>query len=164
MGRPTKAEKQAAQDRADADAIASLDLRDILSPHLPANRAAMASHEQQAHGGMRLPGMTVERLKYADGGDQAWCVREASGAVEFRVITASDEPVAITTHSPVPVTDWPAGECALLPEGRCWADLSYLPATVLHRAWLDADRDDEVIWARLEEWHAEYLGTERRAG
>ena len=103
------------------------------------------------------------RQKFTDRNDQCWALKNAKGAAEFRVITTTETPVAITLHSPRPMPGWGPGDCDLVPDGKCWTDASFVAGRDLYRAWLDESRDDEVIWGALEDWHARHFESETTA-
>ncbi len=103
----------------------------------------------------------LTREKFTDRGDQCWAVKNEAGAAEFRVITSTSTPVAITLHSP-DVARLPGGAngaCDLLPGGRCWSGGSFTAGRDLYSAWVENRHDDEVIWGALESWHADRLGS-----
>ena len=95
----------------------------------------------------------IERIKFTDRGDQCWAVKDGVSAVEFRVIVATDQPVAIVLHSLRPVPCIEPGPCDLVDDGRCYADLTFVGGRDLHRTWVNGQRDDEVIWGALESWY-----------
>jgi len=98
------------------------------------------------------------RLKFTDRGDLCWAVRSPAGAAEFRVITSTGTPVAITLHSAERRgAGWCNGDCDLLPGGKCWADCSFSAGRDLYDTWLREGRDDGVIWGTLESWHARHF-------
>lgn len=104
---------------------------------------------------------TLIREKFTDRGDQCWAVKSAEGAAEFRVITSTSTPVAITLHSASRRgAGWSNEDCDLLPGGKCWADCSFAAGRDLYDAWLRGNRDDEVIWGALKDWHGCHFGAE----
>lgn len=104
---------------------------------------------------------TVTREKFTDRGDQCWALKNPAGAAEFRVITSTGTPMAITLHSAERRgAGWCHEDCDLLPGGQCWADCAFSAGRDVYDAWLHEGRDDEVIWGALEDWHARYFQAE----
>lgn len=82
---------------------------------------------------------TLTREKFTDRGDQCWAVKNELHSAGRRG------------------AGWCHEDCDLLPGGKCWADCSFVGARDLYQAWTDENRDDEVIWGALEDWHATHF-------
>jgi hypothetical protein len=110
--------------------------------------------------------MDMKRDKTAMGdGTLEWSVTSGKGAVNLLVFPEKTAIQANTTAVPVVIgihgkTPYPGGQerarCDLLPEGRCFTSLMSSPEIA---GWEQrAHGDDQVIWRKLEWWHARTFG------
>lgn len=98
------------------------------------------------------PTETPVRILREDPAGFRFIVAGDKGAVECRTIP-SGLPVVIDYHSPRPLYDGDRlNECDVI-AGGCYPDAG-AGVAALRTAWLKAGRDDEVIWADLEERYA----------
>lgn len=89
--------------------------------------------------------------------DPYWVVLGPHGAISWQRIRGEIYgPIGI--HSPRPLyahyPDMPETpiDCLLL-EMPCFNDASFLAGDDLGRKWEAANRDDQIIWAELEDWY-----------
>lgn len=95
-----------------------------------------------------------------DKSGQVWALYGQGGVITWELLKhglgTTNGPIGI--HSPRPQfgDDEPLEGCPFL-EGDCYADSGCLAGDHLGRAWLSADRDNEVIWRELESWYVNRL-------
>lgn len=85
-----------------------------------------------------------------------WTVTGPAGAVCLTLLPGgAPEKISIHWRTPLFPATTPGDPCDVLAEDGCYFDAGYLTAQELWQRWVDAGRDDEVIWAELEEWYAD---------
>jgi hypothetical protein len=97
----------------------------------------------------------IHRVRRDDDRQWRYIAAGAAGAIEYHALRWNGDPLGIEHHSPRPLHDGDEPDRCDILEGSCYPDGTSLGARDLHRKWLDAGCDDEVIWAELETRYAE---------
>lgn len=99
----------------------------------------------------RVTGLRVHYIAAAD-----------RGAAEY--VTLAGIPLTISIHTAQPLAgSTPYPRCGIL-LGPCWGDMDVTAARELHQRWVQAGRDEEVIWRALQERYARLAGYDPAGG
>jgi hypothetical protein len=99
---------------------------------------------------------TAVRARRDDKYEARYVVAGSRGAIEYHALAGNTFALGVEYHDPRPQHPGQEPQSCHILEGACYPDGSSSLAHRVRLSWLLADRDDEVIWAELEERYANW--------